>query len=229
METLLNFLADYYLYFMIAAGVLFFALIGFLVDANRKKNKGTETNANVISPEPQAVNDDLNIQNQSAGVDSNLVQPMVEMPKEINEPESIFSIPVQNTNEVVQNQGSGLVSDVLPTPVQEPEVKSTLEIIEEPALGQAGMPTLETKEMPESEPAMVIGEPIQAPEVKPEPEATLTPVQEPTPVVIGEPIQAPEVKPAPEVTLTPVQEPTPVVIGEPTQGPTTVFQQDIQK
>lgn len=39
MENVLNFLADYYLYFMIGAVVLLFALIGFAVQGRKKKQE----------------------------------------------------------------------------------------------------------------------------------------------------------------------------------------------
>lgn len=42
MEKFLEFLSSNYLYFLIAAGVLFFALIGFVVDM-RKRNKHEES------------------------------------------------------------------------------------------------------------------------------------------------------------------------------------------
>lgn len=46
MEKFLDFLASNYIYFLIAAGVLFFALIGFIVDL-RKKNKSEEEEGSV--------------------------------------------------------------------------------------------------------------------------------------------------------------------------------------
>lgn len=39
MESVMNFLADNYIYFFVAAGILLFALIGFLIDSKRKKGK----------------------------------------------------------------------------------------------------------------------------------------------------------------------------------------------
>ena len=50
MESIMNFLADNYKWFMIAAGVLLVALIGFLVMG--KKKKGTES-----APTPVPQND----------------------------------------------------------------------------------------------------------------------------------------------------------------------------
>ena len=41
-DNILNFLADNYLIFMIVAVILLFALIGFIVDGKKKKQKGGE-------------------------------------------------------------------------------------------------------------------------------------------------------------------------------------------
>ncbi len=40
MESVINFLADYYIWFFVAAGVLCFALVGFIVES-KKKDKNT--------------------------------------------------------------------------------------------------------------------------------------------------------------------------------------------
>ncbi len=48
MEKFLDFLAGNYIYFLIAAGILFFALIGFIVDL-RKRNKSEEEDS--VTPE----------------------------------------------------------------------------------------------------------------------------------------------------------------------------------
>ena len=39
MENVMNFLAENYIYFFVAAGILLFALLGFLVDSKKKKDK----------------------------------------------------------------------------------------------------------------------------------------------------------------------------------------------
>lgn len=55
MENVLNFLAEYYLYFMIGAVVLLFALIGFAVDGKKKnKDDGAVMNPNSDS-QPQTM------------------------------------------------------------------------------------------------------------------------------------------------------------------------------
>ena len=55
MENFLNFLSNYYIYFLIAAGVLFFALMGLLVDLRKKRDDNVDSVE--TSPEvPQEVN-----------------------------------------------------------------------------------------------------------------------------------------------------------------------------
>lgn len=72
MESVMNFLADYYIWFFVGAVVLCFALIGFIIDARKKKKnefKGeaiTEpvNNVNVQTPvanEPQVVGNTVNM------------------------------------------------------------------------------------------------------------------------------------------------------------------------
>lgn len=51
MDKLLDFLANNYIYFLIGAGVLFFALIGFIVDL-KKRNKSEEGTAEVAPEVP---------------------------------------------------------------------------------------------------------------------------------------------------------------------------------
>ena len=51
MDKVLDFLANNYIYFLIGAGVLFFALIGFIVDL-KKKNKLEEGNGEVAPEVP---------------------------------------------------------------------------------------------------------------------------------------------------------------------------------
>ena len=53
MDKVLNFLADNYLIFMIVAVVLLFALIGFIVDGKKKKQKNAEVVPSTnVPPQP---------------------------------------------------------------------------------------------------------------------------------------------------------------------------------
>lgn len=77
MENILNFLADNYLYFMIGAVVLLFALIGFAVDGKKKKktddvnpmpqvpNQAMQFGQNPNMPQNQAANNPEPVQNQA--------------------------------------------------------------------------------------------------------------------------------------------------------------------
>ena len=72
MESVINFLADYYIWFFVAAGVLAFALIGFIIDSKRKKKndfKGESINST-------ATPDSVSTEN---------VPPVSETPVEIND------------------------------------------------------------------------------------------------------------------------------------------------
>ena len=73
MESVMNFLADYYIWFFVGALVLCFALIGFIIDARKKKKnefKGgtieettatTTTNVQTPTNEPQVVGSTVNV------------------------------------------------------------------------------------------------------------------------------------------------------------------------
>ena len=88
MEGFLEFLSNYYLYFLIAAGVLFFALLGFLIDLKRNKKDSTEEVPDLITPtsenvEPNLVNDGVELnqtvqmpENVADFVDNNINTPM---------------------------------------------------------------------------------------------------------------------------------------------------------
>ncbi len=60
MNGFLTFLSNNYLYFLIAAGVLFFALIGFLVDLKRKKDDSNSSGIVDETPIPDVVSIDEN-------------------------------------------------------------------------------------------------------------------------------------------------------------------------
>ena len=65
MESVINFLADYYIWFFVAAGVLCFALIGFIVESKKKdKNtfKGESIETSNIPNEPVITGDTVNME-----------------------------------------------------------------------------------------------------------------------------------------------------------------------
>ncbi len=64
MESVINFLADYYIWFFVAAGVLCFALIGFIIES-KKKNKNTfkgESIENTAPNEPVVSGNTVNME-----------------------------------------------------------------------------------------------------------------------------------------------------------------------
>ena len=124
MENFLTFLSNNYIYFLIAAGVLFFALIGFLFDL--KKSKEGKENSEVIPdvttiPEDinldAVVSENVNINNQNSEVEE--FNPAPPMPQEDvfqstpvnNEPLEVNNTPVYT--ETVQSQE-------IPVQTQEP-------------------------------------------------------------------------------------------------------------
>jgi len=118
MDGLMNFLADNYVYFMIGAGVLLLALIGFIVDGRRKKKK-EEMNENMNAqstiqqaPESvqaqvqeeqisQSVNADNLAEQQTPSVESTQEPSLSNIAQAPENPESIFSIPEANTNQTI--------------------------------------------------------------------------------------------------------------------------------
>ncbi len=174
MDKLLDFLANNYVYFLIAAGVLAFALIGFVVDLKKKEKKA------------DAVADVPNVDNVVA--DSPVVP---DIPSDVVAgPGSNDTIP----NEVIPTEVE-MVEDTLPGPPA-PSMEETQVITPvtaptiEPEVNQE--PVINTEVVGTSEAMPSIGEPIVAEpvEVTPEPVETieevptldLSGVTEPTPV-----------------------------------------------
>ena len=214
MDKVLSFLADNYKWFMLAAVVLLFALIGFIVDGKKKKkNEGTVT-----------------MQENNAGVDPNMgattvnPTPTVETPAtpvvEQN-PGIVLEEPTLNNVEATStevNLGVEENGSIFGTPeMQEPaSVETPSEVVEEPTL------IIEDKAMPEPQMTAPVSEVTVTPEVTP----TVAPTMEaPTPEVAP---AAPEVIPStPVVEPAPVA-PTPVVTTPevtPTVAPATPVQQ----
>lgn len=116
MNSVMNFLADYYIWFFVAALLLSFALIGFIIDTKKKQKnefKGesieTPNNAPAITPEvigqtvnvgPEAV---LGGNNNTTTLESINPAPVSEETMEINDiPFNDVSTPVENVNQTVE-------------------------------------------------------------------------------------------------------------------------------
>lgn len=123
MESVMNFLAEYYIWFFVAAIVLCFALIGFIIDS-KKKQKG-EVKNNTLDSTPEMsipVNNTMDINNglentvtktESASNMTGNNEPVnMDATMEIND------IPINNTPNVVSMENNNNV--VNNTPVMEP-------------------------------------------------------------------------------------------------------------
>ncbi len=106
MESVMNFLADYYIWFFIGALVLCFALIGFIIDARKKKKnefKGeaiaepnvTENVQQVTNNQPQVVGNTVNMEGEATLGSTNTVS---DSTMEIND------IPMTSTNPVPETK-----------------------------------------------------------------------------------------------------------------------------
>lgn len=100
MENFLNFLSNNYIYFLIAAGVLFFALVGLLVDMKKKNVKESEPSE--VIPE---VKEEVNIP-----------EPTVEeVPAVTEEVVDDYNpappMPVEEITETVNNEANNLFVD----------------------------------------------------------------------------------------------------------------------
>lgn len=120
MDKILDFLANNYIYFLIGAGVLFFALIGFIVDL-KKKNKPEEGNGEVAPEVP------IDVQTPVAPV---AVEPVAQVEIPVAPVEEYRPIPPmpEATPEVI---------NVVPTPVQPvqaPQMPVQTPVQEEPKI-----------------------------------------------------------------------------------------------
>lgn len=144
MDIILNFLADNYIYFMIGAAVLLVALIGFIVDGKKKKNKGDEVpdNTATLNQVNAMAQDETSIPSQdSIPVEPSLVfeQPslndnetMKELSSTSNEPSLTFENPMvesqpvdtvsnQSENfEIGNNESNSNIGDSIGTGIGEP-------------------------------------------------------------------------------------------------------------
>ena len=128
MESVMNFLAEYYIWFFVAAIVLCFALIGFIIDS-KKKQKG-EVKNNTLDSTPEMsipVNNTMDMNNglentvtktESASNMTGNNEPVnMDATMEIND------IPINNTPNVVSMENNNNV--INNTPVMEPTKTET--------------------------------------------------------------------------------------------------------
>ncbi len=118
MDGILNFLADYYILFIILSVILLFALIGFIVGERKKNKAGVQT----------ASATDLPINNTDTPVQNPNVTIAPEAPVMMSEPAT--NEPVQMNEPVVSEP---VTQDVVVPTIPEPEVQS------EPVVTNNGM------------------------------------------------------------------------------------------
>ena len=122
MESVMNFLAEYYIWFFVAAIVLCFALIGFIIDS-KKKQKG-EVKNNTLDSTPEMsipVNNTMDMNNglENTVTNSESVSNMTgnNEPVNMDATMEINDIPINNTPNVVSMENNNNV--VNNTPVME--------------------------------------------------------------------------------------------------------------
>lgn len=115
MDSILNFLADNYIWFMIGGVVLLFALIGFVID-DKKKNKNE--NQSVETPVTNTATVNQVPLNQESNVVSNETPAPTVMPSEEgvqdftpSEPTLTFDTPANEVNEPVISETTNLNGD----------------------------------------------------------------------------------------------------------------------
>lgn len=128
MENVMNFLAEYYIWFFVAAIVLCFALIGFIIDS-KKKQKG-EVKNNTLDSTPEIsipVNNTMDMNNglENTVTKTESASNMTENNEPLNMDATmeINDIPINNTPNVVSMENNNNV--VNNTPVMEPNKTET--------------------------------------------------------------------------------------------------------
>lgn len=131
MESVINFLADYYIWFFVAAGILVFALIGFIIESKKKdKNnfKGESIDNNVslennvnneVNNQVEEVNTLENL-NTNDSVNQSIDTPQVgEQEEMLNEQiNTLESTPVMENNEDTMEINDIPLKDEEKTPIE---------------------------------------------------------------------------------------------------------------
>ena len=131
MESVMNFLAEYYIWFFVAAIVLCFALIGFIIDS-KKKQKG-EVKNNTLDSTPEMsipVNNTMDMNNglENTVTKTESASNMIgnNEPVNMDATMEINDIPINNTPNVVSMENNNNVvnntSVMEPTKIETPTV-----------------------------------------------------------------------------------------------------------
>lgn len=133
MESVMNFLAEYYIWFFVAAIVLCFALIGFIIDS-KKKQKG-EVKNNTLDSTPEMsipVNNTMDMNNglENTVTKTESASNMIgnNEPVNMDATMEINDIPINNTTNVGSMENNNVVNN---TPVMEPTKTDTLTVTTE--------------------------------------------------------------------------------------------------
>lgn len=138
MEGFLTFLSNHYIYFLIAAGVLLFALLGFVFDLKKRKETPEVSEEEIpnVAPEPEVNNqenltaDNMNVGNEVPSEEINPAPPMpVENEMQVNntpivENNAQFKQPVMTNNTPVNNPEP--MSNVVNNPAQQDNLNNTV-------------------------------------------------------------------------------------------------------
>lgn len=113
MNSVMNFLADYYIWFFVAALLLSFALIGFIIDTKKKqknefKGESIETTNSTPTSTPEVIGETVNVGaeavlggNNTTTLESINPAPVSDETMEINDiPFNEVSTPVESVNSV---------------------------------------------------------------------------------------------------------------------------------
>lgn len=216
MDSILSFLADNYKYFMIAAVVLLFALIGFIVDGKKKKK-----NEEVV-PVPNA-----DAQAQAAQgmaptqpVQAQPVAPVPAVEQTAAEPGLVIEEPSLNNVEptsqelnldasVQEEQGSIFGTPEMQAPAAVETTAPDPATVEGPTLVIEDKEETPAPEMVASTPEPVAPTPVETVVPEPTPAAPVAePVAEPTVQEVAPTMTAPEMPAAPAATTpeTPIQQ-----------------------
>ena len=194
MDSFFTFLSNYYIWFLIAAGVFLFALIGLIIESAKKhkKNKSDQIEDAVAPVEA--------FRNEAAPAAAEPVAPAVEEPLPVEPVEPAIG-------ETVTLEQPAPVAAPEVAPVVEQPVVETAPVVAEPVVTPEVAPAVEAT------PTVAEPLPVETPEIQnvegpkqPEPIADNTFVQEPAPVMDASPVfevaeaaPAENVLPEPEV------------------------------
>lgn len=150
MESVMNFLAANYIWFFVIAGILCFALVGFIIDSKRKKKddfKGESVEAPVAStPYITGETVDLGVEAPVESMSASEMAPMDETPAPV-EPTQMVNASTKNLNDTMQ------INDI---PMNLEEDANLNEVPINPELASFGEPismdTMQTVEEPLTEP-----------------------------------------------------------------------------